>query len=515
MQTLAVDKPVSWLRSLGRVGGWVLVAACLVLGVVLRFHALDRQSFWQDEIHTAIYVTDHPSLSTVVHRVATWDLHAPLYYVLLWAQVKVQAALGVPLTEGNLRVLSALLGALSLLFIYLLAFGVFKHRGWALFALFLAAFNAYGIFYSQDLRMYAAILCLAPLVLYFRLRLWREDDGRLQRGSAVGFVLTSVLLLYTSLVGVFFVFGVWVSVLLIALGERRQHPRAWQEALWLGGIIAAGYLPWLGVMWRQSQMLRSGLETGLVITAPRELFKFVFENLLFHSWKIGPGYDWVNKLFRLLVPLALLNLFDRDRRREHGMVLLGFACVFISYILTFNRPFQTGRYFSPWWPFAFYFLTAAFSGLTWLFKRLGPVGAVLGIALAVFSGGAYAWVQADQVRYYFTDYEKENWRTAVPRLNAAYQTGDYMFVAGEWSRRNFEYYRLLHPYLPAADLGSSKVPADLRRLFYMGRKSPDVEKDFEGYDLHGGFQEVPWPGGRSVYEWKFFQWQPRPGAAGP
>jgi hypothetical protein len=501
-------------RTVRTAGFALALAAVLAAGVALRFHALDRQSLWQDEIHTAIYVTDHPSLWTVIHRVATWDLHAPLYYVLLWMEVQVQGPLGVPLTDGNLRILSALLGALSLPVIYLLAFGVFRERGWAWFALFLAALNSYGIFYSQELRMYAAILFLSPLVLYFRLRLWSE--GRLDRRMAAGFVASAVLLLYSSLIGTFFVAGVWASVLLISWAERKDLPHAWKEALWLGGIVVACYLPWLGVMWRQSQVLKGGVDTGLVITAPRELFKFSFENLLFHSWKAGSGYDLISKLVRLLVPLSLLNLLDRERRREHVMVLVSFAGVFIIYyIVTYGRPFHTGRYFSPWWPYVFYFVTAAFSGAALLLKRLGPAGLGAGIALATVFGGAYARVQADQLRYYFTAYEKENWRAAVPRLNAVYAPGDHMLVAGDWARRNFEYYGLRHPCVPAADLGSGKLPEGLRRLYYMGRTNPASEKDLGGYDLPGPFREVPWPGGNNVYEWKLFLWEPALDAAGP
>lgn len=62
-------------------------ALAALAGIVIRFWDLGRQSLWQDEIHTAIYVRDFPSLWEVIHRVATWDLHAPLYYVLLWAEV--------------------------------------------------------------------------------------------------------------------------------------------------------------------------------------------------------------------------------------------------------------------------------------------------------------------------------------------------------------------------------------------------------------------------------------------
>ena len=58
---------------------FVVFATVLLVGGGLRFYDLNRQGLWQDEIHTVVYVNDHPSLGEVIHRVSVRDLHSPLY----------------------------------------------------------------------------------------------------------------------------------------------------------------------------------------------------------------------------------------------------------------------------------------------------------------------------------------------------------------------------------------------------------------------------------------------------
>jgi hypothetical protein len=462
----------------------------LTLGIGLRFYQLNRQSLWQDEIHTVLYVNDHPSIWKVVYRVATWDLHSPLYYVLLRMQVWVQQSLNIQPTEGNLRLLSVLLGCLTLPAIYLLFFKIYKNNGWALAALGLAAVNIYGIYYSQEIRMYALVLLLAPLVLFFRLGIWRADNGKLNIAMVIGYILCSVGVMYTSLVGVFFVFGVWFSAFMWGWLDRRRFPQQWLQALLVGGVILFCYLPWLGVLWRQSMALKNGVWTGLIIDRPRELFKFAFENLLFHSWKIGLAGGAVNKAFRLLSPLVFLNLLDRQNRRAHGIILTCFALTFLTYyVITFHKPFHTGRYFSPWWPFAIYLILGIISGLEACLKQYLPKFRwVAWITAAVLALGYY-YGQVEQIKYYFTKYEKENWREAAVYLNHNNHNNDVLLAWDQWDKEVLNYYKISIPLISREDYIRGKWPPGAQRILYIGALNP-LEK---GRGVMNGFNEIIWP----------------------
>ncbi len=473
----------------------------LSLGGILRFWHLNRQSLWQDEIHTAIYVNDHPSLWEVIHRVATWDLHSPLFYVLLRVQVWFQQLVSIPLTDGNLRIISALLGFLALPVLYFLFRRVFNHKFYALSAVFLAVINIYGIYYSQELRMYSLILLLSPSLLYFGLNLW-DNDNKLNLGAAMGYVTCSVMLIYSSLVTLFFVFGVWLSVLVISVFQRKNHPQQITEVIKLGFMIFICYLPWLGVMWKQSMTLKEGVGTGLVITHPRELFKFAFEKLLFHDWKLDINYGIINKIVRNLIPFSLLNLLDRKNRQKHLLIISSFCFAFILYyVIIFNRDFQCSRYFAPWWPYAIYFIVAGFSGIIYCLNKINPRLKLAGIIFMALFMGYYTFVQSKQIHYYFSQYEKENWRGLVEYLNIHKKAGDVLVTGGDWHKTNLTYYGVTLPFVYTHDLKNDKYTANFKRYIYIEVKNPQYDTKLR---LPQNFKKVPWP----IHCKNYYIWEP-------
>jgi len=458
------------------------LAVIALAGAVVRFWDLGRQSLWQDEIHTALYVRDFPALWEVVRRVAVWDLHAPFYYVLLWAEVWVERFIHLPLSEGNLRLLSAVLGTLALPGIYFLFRQVFANRWWAWGALFFASFNMYALYYSQELRMYAAILAITPWVLLSQLTLWNAQ-GALNKKMAAVYTVGSVLLLYSSLVCAFFVVGTWTALMVMVWFERKTYPRKTPQVLGLGALMVLGYLPWIGVMWRQSMALKSGVWTGMVISQPRELLKFAFENLWLHCWKLGGAFAMVSKAARLLMPLALLNLWETNNRKRHGLLLLGFALTFLIYFsLTWQKPFHTGRYFSPWWPWAIYFLVAAFSGLMAALRKIRFPWPRVAAVLALVFGGLYLGVQIRNAEFYFSGFEKENYRSAVENLNAVPDRTLAVLVANTWQKACLEYYGAKFRILMPWELNQLKGTGGLE-VVYVGVQPPQMEKELAGMNL--------------------------------
>ncbi|MCK5218652.1 hypothetical protein KAR10_03970 [bacterium] len=469
------EKNCSFQRGI-KILFFVVFASVLLLGGGLRFYDLNRQCLWQDEIHTVVYVNDHPSLWEVVHRVAVRDLHSPLYYILLRMEVWAGQQGDIPLTAGRLRLLSAFLGFLALGAMFLLMLKIFGQPGYALLGLFIAAISIYGIYYSQELRMYSLILCLAPMVLFFQLKLWDDPDAGLNQYAAAGYVISSVLMLYSSLICLFFIAGSLLSLLIMSWWERKTFPTRYIEVIKLGVLIILCYLPWIVAMWRKSMALKGGVVTGLIISNPRELFKFAFENLLLHSWKEGAGFGILSKIIRNLAPFSLLNLLERDKRRKHGMILLSFLCAFTIYFaITYNRAFHTGRYFSPWWPFAVYFVVAGFSGIMLLLRRIKPGLRWWGIGFLAGFLGLYIYVQGQQIRFYYRDFEKENWRQIVKYLNTEKQEGDVLLAAGGWHKACFTYYRVELPFITGQELLSNKIPGKYKRLIYINNEPPQKE----------------------------------------
>ncbi len=178
-----------WIGALWRT--WIdsrayrlLPLAALLLAALLRLHALDAQSLWNDEGNTLRLIQRAlPDLLSAANR----DIHPPLYYILLkgWAAFTGE-------TEFALRAFSALLGVLSVACAYALGAALFA-RGVGMLAAFLTAANTFSLYYSQEARMYALLALFAAAAMLCFVR-WL-DTRRLP--PLIGLALLNAAGLYT------------------------------------------------------------------------------------------------------------------------------------------------------------------------------------------------------------------------------------------------------------------------------------------------------------------------------
>ncbi len=149
-------------NGLRGVNTWTAAVALLTLaGAALRAFHLGAQSLWYDE-GFSVY------LATMPLREATlWtarDLAPPLYYYLLhfW-----QVVFGT--SEAAVRSLSALVGTLTIPFMYLVGKMLFGRLAGFLAAVLVAASPLY-IWYSQETRTYALLTFLGLVAAWFLLK---------------------------------------------------------------------------------------------------------------------------------------------------------------------------------------------------------------------------------------------------------------------------------------------------------------------------------------------------------
>jgi 4-amino-4-deoxy-L-arabinose transferase-like glycosyltransferase len=168
------------------------VVALTLLGAVLRFPTLDRQSFWLDELVTASLLDR--SLGDVLREIPRTEATPYLYYVVAWLW---SSAFG--LGEVGLRSLSALAGTATIPVAYGAGVVLVSRRA-GLAAAALVATNPFLVWYSQEARSYALFALLgAASVLTFGLVL-RGD-----RRWLVGWCVVCALTLATHYFGVFLV----------------------------------------------------------------------------------------------------------------------------------------------------------------------------------------------------------------------------------------------------------------------------------------------------------------------
>ncbi len=132
---------------------WSLLAI-LLLGTVLRFLYLGRQSVWVDEGFS--WLAQQLSFRSIT-RLSLNDVHPPLYYYLLKASLWV-----LPDTEFGMRFVSVLCSVATLAVMMNFVYRRWGHRA-ACYVGLLAALSPFDIYYAQEARMYTLLSLLFVL----------------------------------------------------------------------------------------------------------------------------------------------------------------------------------------------------------------------------------------------------------------------------------------------------------------------------------------------------------------
>ncbi|HZP37202.1 MAG TPA: glycosyltransferase family 39 protein [Methylomirabilota bacterium] len=276
-----------------RPGAWHLWLGAVALGaLVLRAFTLTAQSFWFDEVLTAIGAQ---SFAWVLYSAQIFG-HPPLQYLVAWA------AGGAAATEGTVRLPFVAAGVASVV-----ALGFLGRRligpATGLLAASVIAVSPYHVELSQLARPYALVV-LAVAVSW--LALFRA----LERARAVdwlAFSAAAALAFYIHYLGGMVVIvqaavaAVWVA--------RRRDGRGAPALLSFAGV-AVLLAPWLDVV---RPLIGAQLDRG--VRAAGALDDFVLH--VFLPEQVGPG---VAGLFTL--GLCLLALWDLRSRPEVALAAL-------------------------------------------------------------------------------------------------------------------------------------------------------------------------------------------------
>jgi len=240
---------------------------CILIGVALRWINLGDKVFWYDEVFTAVRVVGHTAaeirprlftgvpftaetlqqyqgfapdskLADTLRALAAHPEHPPLFYLLCWAWVRVFGT-----SIAAFRAVSAIASTLTFFALPLLAWELFATTSAAVIAPLLFAFSPVYLLYAQEARQYALWTLLIVLATW-----------ALRRAVCLGkwqnWGLYSVLLaftFYTSVLSLFVMIAHGVYGLL-SLPKRR-----WLVVIVSIGLAVLGFLPWLGVMFINSQ----------------------------------------------------------------------------------------------------------------------------------------------------------------------------------------------------------------------------------------------------------------------
>lgn len=239
-----------------------VMALLLIAAFVWRLIGLTEQSFWRDEIDV-IFLSVRPLQETFAMFISPAQ-NGPLYYLLIRPWFSLAGS-----SEFALRYTSVLFGTVAVALLWqvgrrLLPGGnrLSLDNGALLAALFLAA-NPYQLWYSQEGKMYALVMCLTLLSTWCWLEAMRKGGG----GRWLRYLLITTISIYTHLMTALILplHFVWF---LLAWPLNRQR---WQGyALTLTGFV----LPYLPLVWWQWHYLTTlDYQTGYAFTRFEEVLR--------------------------------------------------------------------------------------------------------------------------------------------------------------------------------------------------------------------------------------------------
>ncbi|MDC0358294.1 glycosyltransferase family 39 protein [Oligoflexia bacterium] len=407
-----------------------LLLAILVCAVCLRVFRLDFQSFWFDEC-ASLYFATQATWQDFLFQIRT-DFHPPGYYGLL----RLWLAL-LPESEASVRLLSAFLGSLAVVVIYLIARTLFSLPVALLAALF-SSTSLLFIWASQEARAYALIMLLALCSTHMFILLWHKPQWR----YALGYLLANVLLLFSHYASTLLLAAHLAFVLVAVFGSRRHVAAGLVKrriTLYLCSQLATlfCFLPWLSSFLVQLDSASQRLwipEASWLDGA--KLF------LIFLSWRPR----WPNLypfLTVLLVCVVCASLFlflskkrplddKSERARFTQAQLFVLLWLFLPPLLAWSISFFSMNIF--FYKPLIFSAPALFILLAQLVMRLPRnLYRVVFVALIIsFSAAHYRW-------YYFR-HHKQNWRAAAAFVASKARPSDQFRFEAAGVELAFDYY---------------------------------------------------------------------------
>ncbi|MCA9169152.1 MAG: glycosyltransferase family 39 protein [Planctomycetales bacterium] len=187
-----------------------VVLLLLAIGVAFALYGINEQGMWYDELYSA--TLGAVPLLDVVETVRRFDMHPPLYYL--------QLSLWEAVSQSDLwlRLNSTVWWLASGVALTLIARRLFSNNT-AYLALALFVFNASGVHFAQELRMYALLMLLTVLCFYATEQFWRHEE---RAPSGLLYVIT-VTVIYSHGAGFLILLSMWASAAWVAW--QRLVPR--------------------------------------------------------------------------------------------------------------------------------------------------------------------------------------------------------------------------------------------------------------------------------------------------
>ena len=430
----------------------IFALAIILLGAMLRFYQLGRDSLWLDEI-----ITQRRTQRTVfdmVRWVWTYEEHPPLFYLLayqnrLWGT-----------SEFAARLPSAAAGILTIPVLMVFARKLWGRPAGLIAGLLLAMWPVH-LYFSQEARQYALLTLFLSASAYW---FYRGVTGG-ERRAWLGYALATLGALYTHYFAL-----LWLAVQIgfmiayaMTLAVRRGlggFKKSWRRTFFpfllaLVGVIIL-FSPWLPSVVNHSRRMAHLPARGVQVIASETVFKLINGTLLFFA---QDSVDFMHIVILLLAAGVVVGMLRKRWLALAFLLSLSFGPILALAALSFSHAYAD-RYLFPLLIPTILLITAAVQPFFLLLlgftkRRRGVAVAGMTILMLVMIVIFFRPVQ----RYYAR--EKTDWRDAARFLASHMGPDDVVLVDGMFLGKSGDAARVeyaLGYYLPDKPL--LKVQAD-------------------------------------------------------
>jgi len=295
----------------------------LLLGGLLLTYQIDSKDLWGDEVFSISLAKQ--SVSFIL--IDSTDIHPPLYYILLhfWMRSFGDSAKAV-------RLFSVIPSVLSSILLYKIGLELTNERKLGLMSAYLFTISPFLTLYSRMARYFSLAMFLGLSSFYFFIPLLNDKSGK----SWLGYVVSSLLLLYTSYLGIFLI----LCEGLVLLRQKRTLIRQWMISSLAIGLI---YLPWIYRMTKAISRVHRGHVADL-----NQTFIGALVGVSYSLFSYGVGetlYPW-NVMAIIAFGIYMLSALSAliHWRHDRHVALLGsfislpliFTILTIFYIATYK-----------------------------------------------------------------------------------------------------------------------------------------------------------------------------------
>ncbi len=301
----------------------ILLLFILLAGCLLRFYNISQQSFWLDELHTAIEADPALSWSALGEYLKCCDQHPPLFFILEKTLFTIFGS-----SEFVARSLSAISGMIGIWVVFLLGTKLYTVR-LGLVAAALTSFNYFHILYSQEARPYAMAFLFASLSFLYLIHLIKKPTLK----NSLLHALFTLLLIGTHYFGLFVFASQIVIAILFWIYEKEEKKKLFKYLFVSALIIGICYSPWLPFL---STM--TSIKSFWIQPVAQSFATDFFYNYFGNS-------DVLKPFILLFFIVSLLQIFlqvnDQKNLEKDSQLLFAFIICFgwivISYLIPYLR----------------------------------------------------------------------------------------------------------------------------------------------------------------------------------